>query len=89
VFFFRADDEPAIAQFKEEGPTIFEGWIEGEPRKVPVTVTSFTSTGLAFFEGTEEAERSSATDLQPRGRRSSLPEDSFVPGLGVSTNACC
>ena len=54
TFVFHAEDEQTIAQLSTaESPTYFEGFIGAERRRVPVRVTSFTSTGLAFFEGSE------------------------------------
>ena len=51
TFVFRAEDERRIAQLTGDGPTVFETMIEGERRRVPVKVLSFTTSGLAFFEG--------------------------------------
>src|SRR5688572_22328604 len=55
TFVFRADDEDTIAHLVEQAPTtVFETDFEGERRKLSVRVLSFTTSGLAFFEGSGE-----------------------------------
>ena len=54
AFVYRIDDEWAIARvMKSGGPAVLETSIEGQRRAVPVTITSFTDTGLAFFQACE------------------------------------
>ena len=57
TFAFRAEHEPAVAALVREGrPVVYEGVVDGEPRRVRVVVLSLVPTaGTAFFEGSGEA----------------------------------
>jgi hypothetical protein len=55
TFVFEAEDEPTIAELVDDHVnTTYEALIDGQPKKLSVTVTSFSPIGVAFFEGSGE-----------------------------------
>jgi hypothetical protein len=55
TFVFEPQDEPTIAELVEEHRrTTYEALIDGQQKKLAVTVTSFSPIGVAFFEGSGE-----------------------------------
>ena len=56
TFAFRAEHEHAVRNLVRDGePVVYDGTIDGEPRRVEVRVlSSIPVAGMAFFEGSGE-----------------------------------
>ena len=52
TFVFRKEDEPVIAQLVDgHAGAVYESVIDGEKKRLRVTLSTFSPIGLAFFEG--------------------------------------